>query len=58
MDFLGTIAHWFSSGGMVMYALLLCSILSVSIIIERFRYFRSRNVNVRQYMELLHDDMM
>ena len=57
MDFLGTIAHWFSSGGMVMYALLLCSILSVSIIIERSRYFRSRNVNVRQYMELLHDDM-
>ena len=58
MDFLGTIAHWFSSGGMVMYALLLCSILSVSIIIERFRYFSSRNVNVKQYMELLHDDML
>lgn len=57
MDFLGNIAHWFSSGGVVMYALLLCSIVSLSIIIERFRYFRTRSVNVKQYMELLHDDM-
>ena len=57
MDFIGIIAHWFASGGLVMYALLLCSILSLSIIIERFRYYRSKNVKLRQYMEKLHDDM-
>ena len=57
MDFIGIIAHWFASGGLVMYALLLCSILSLSIIIERFRYYRSKNVKLKQYMENLHDDM-
>lgn len=57
MDFIGIIAHWFASGGLVMYALLLCSILSLSIIIERFRYYGSKNVKLKQYMENLHDDM-
>ncbi len=57
MDFLGTIAHWFSSGGIVMYALLLCSIISVAIIIERAKYFKARSVDNRKFTEVLEDNM-
>lgn len=51
MEFFGVIIHWFVRGGMVMYLLLLCSIISVAIIIERYRYYKAKNVNGKLFLQ-------
>lgn len=57
MEFLASIGHWFTRGGIVMYVLLLCSIISLAIIIERFRYFKSKVTATRQFIADLQDNM-
>lgn len=57
MDILATIAHWFSRGGIVMYLLLLCSILSLAIIIERLRYYKKKAVNCKEFVSRLEENM-
>lgn len=57
MEFFGVIIHWFVRGGMVMYLLLLCSIISVAIIIERYRYFKAKSVNGKLFRQDLAERM-
>ena len=57
MDILAIIAHWFSRGGIVMYLLLLCSILSLAIIIERLRYYKKKAVNCKEFVSRLEENM-
>ncbi len=51
MEILGTIIHWFDCGGMVMYLLLMASILSVTIIIERLKYYSKKAINIEKYSD-------
>ncbi|MGM9539229.1 MotA/TolQ/ExbB proton channel family protein [Anaerovibrio sp.] len=57
MEIFDTVVQWFSRGGMVMYLLLLCSVMSVAVIIERFRYFRCKSVNYKLFSARLLDCM-
>ena len=57
MEAISAVIHWFSRGGVVMYLLLLCSVMSLAIIIERFRYFRVKAVNYRQFAAVLAESM-
>lgn len=40
MDFISQIGSLFHKGGLVMYPLLLCSIIVIAIVIERWKYYR------------------
>ena len=49
MNLLMTVGHWFSQGGAVMYLLLLASIGAGTVIIDRMRYYRSRQSDFKQH---------
>lgn len=51
MEFFGTALHWFSRGGFVMYLLLLASLGTVTIIIERARYYRRHRENLQRFLQ-------
>ena len=51
MEFFGTALHWFSRGGFVMYLLLLASLGTVTIIIERARYYRRHKENLQRFLQ-------
>lgn len=56
MDLIFTGIEFFHKGGSVMYILLLCSFLVVSIGVERWRYFARRDSGrgfARQFAELM-----
>ena len=53
MEIFATMIYWFTRGGMVMYLLLAASIISLAIIIERFRYYQRKAVNVEEYCNKL-----
>lgn len=57
MEIFSSALHWFSRGGVVMYLLLLCSIMSLTIIIERFKYFRTKAVHAAKFAENLEKAM-
>lgn len=57
MEILESIMHWFTRGGMVMYLLLAASILSVAIIIERFKYYSSKAINIEMYARELTENL-
>lgn len=45
--------HLFHAGGLVMYPLLLCSIISIAIGIERFNYYRKAKSDVKKLVEVV-----
>ncbi|MCI5837424.1 MAG: MotA/TolQ/ExbB proton channel family protein [Veillonellaceae bacterium] len=45
--------HLFHAGGLVMYPLLLCSIISIAIGIERFGYYRKAKSDINKLVEVL-----
>ena len=47
---LSMLVHWFVSGGPVMYPLLLLSLISVAIAVERFHYFNIRCKGFRKML--------
>ena len=47
---LSMLVHWFVSGGLVMYPLLLLSLISVAIAVERFHYFNIRCKGFRKML--------
>lgn len=53
MEFLGQCVSVFHKGGPVMYVLLACSLLVVTIAVERFLYYRSTARGVKEFMKKL-----
>ena len=47
---LSMLVHWFVRGGPVMYPLLLLSLISVAIAVERFHYFNIRCKGFRKML--------
>lgn len=45
--------HLFHAGGLVMYPLLLCSIISIAIGIERFNYYRKAKSDINKLVEVV-----
>src|ERR1041385_2396414 len=44
-----TVMEMIARGGMVMYLLIACSVVSLGVIIERFVYFRNSRINVHEF---------
>lgn len=53
MEMLMTAAAYFNRGGMVMYLLLLASIGAGTVIVERLRYYRQKQVDFKQHYRAL-----
>jgi biopolymer transport protein ExbB len=47
IELLSHIAYFFNKGGLVMYPLLICSVIVVSIAIDRYLYFRHAQTDVK-----------
>ncbi len=53
MEMLMTIVGYFNRGGLVMYLLLFASIGAGTVILERLRYYRQKQVNFKQHYQEL-----